>query len=125
MVTTIVFKEFRFEAAHFLVGVPPQHKCAGMHGHSYLVRLEIQGDVEPTSGMVFDYDMIRALFDQLVHDQLDHKVLNEVSGLENSTSENLARWIFTRIDLAVPPYLKLRAVEVRETHTAGARCERT
>jgi 6-pyruvoyltetrahydropterin/6-carboxytetrahydropterin synthase len=120
----IVFKEFRFEAAHWLPGVPPQHKCSRMHGHSYLVRVEVSGDVDGTTGMVIDYDIIRALFDQLVHSQLDHRVLNEIEGLENSTSENLAMWIFRRLDLATPPYVHLRAVEVRETHTAGARVER-
>lgn len=120
----LVFKEFRFEAAHWLPNVPPGHKCGKMHGHSYMVRVEIGGDVDASSGMLVDYDIIKAMFDTLVHSQLDHQVLNEVPGLENSTSENLARWIFTRLDLAVPAYLKLRAVEVRETATAGARAER-
>lgn len=117
---TTVFKEFRFEAAHWLPHVPPGHKCARMHGHSYLVRVEITGELDG-SGMIIDYDIIKTVFNATVFDVLDHRVLNEVPGLENSTSEILAAWIFGALD---GHFDGLRAVEVRETHTAGARVER-
>jgi 6-pyruvoyltetrahydropterin/6-carboxytetrahydropterin synthase len=121
----IVFKEFRFEAAHWLPNVPPGHKCGRMHGHSYRVRVEVSGPVDATSGMVVDYADIKALFDAKVTSRLDHKVLNDVPGLENSTSENLAQWVFGELSASLSPGVKLRAVEVHETHTAGARVEAT
>jgi 6-pyruvoyltetrahydropterin/6-carboxytetrahydropterin synthase len=115
----IAFKEFRFEAAHWLPHVPSGHKCHRMHGHSYQVRVEIEGDVGQTSGWVRDYADISAAWKPLC-EQLDHHVLNEIKGLENSTAEHLARWIWERLRPALP---ELHAVEVRETPTAGVRYE--
>lgn len=119
-----IYKTFRFEAAHFLPHVPPGHKCARMHGHSYAVRVEIGGDPDPTSGMLVDFDLIKEMFVATVDRELDHQVLNDVAGLENPTVELLARWIFARLALIVPSYLQLAAVEVSETSSSGARVER-
>lgn len=115
----IVFKEFGFEAAHWLPRVPEGHKCSRMHGHSYMVRVEVEGPV-CRDGMVIDYAVISDRFKSLVHNVLDHRVLNETPGLENSTSEILAQWIFDKLT----PVLPVRAIEVRETATAGARVEK-
>ena len=112
-----VFKEFRFEAAHFLPNVEEDHKCARMHGHSYQVTVHVEGEVGGQSGWVTDYATISKAFDA-IHRQLDHRVLNEVAGLENPTAENLAMWIWDWIESArlLPG---LSAVAVRETPTAG------
>src|SRR6266511_637940 len=91
-----IFKEFTFEAAHRLPNVAPGHKCARLHGHSYRVEVHVAGEVEPGAGWIMDFADIKAAF-QPLHDQLDHYYLNEVSGLENPTSENLARWIWHRL----------------------------
>jgi 6-pyruvoyltetrahydropterin/6-carboxytetrahydropterin synthase len=114
-----VFSAFTFEAAHLLPYVPKDHKCARLHGHSYRVEVHVQGSVQPDSGMpnagmVVDFADIRSAF-QPLRDRLDHYYLNEVEGLENPTSENLARWIWDRLagDLA------LARVVVRETCTSG------
>lgn len=109
-----VFREFGFEAAHRLPHVPDGHKCGRLHGHSYRVEVRIRGEVDPTSGMVLDFAEIKAAFAPL-HDQLDHRYLNEVDGLDNPTAENLARWIWTRL----APTLPLAQVAVRETCTSG------
>ncbi len=111
-----VFKEFRFEAGHRLIGVAPDHKCARQHGHSYLVRVTCEGSVHPRSGMVIDYADIATLFEERVGRILDHQNLNGIRGLENSTSEVLAKWIWDQLD----PGLPLVEVLVRETATAGA-----
>jgi 6-pyruvoyltetrahydropterin/6-carboxytetrahydropterin synthase len=113
----IIFKEFRFEAAHFLPHVANGHKCSRMHGHSYLVRVELKGNVGQRTGWVRDYkDVARAWQD--LHCELDHHTLNDIPGLENSTAEHLARWIWDRLIEKLP---ELHAVEVRETSTAGVR----
>src|ERR1700674_3449699 len=91
-----VFREFTFEAAHRLPNVPPGHKCSRLHGHSYRVEVRVQGDIDPVTGMVIDFAEIKAAFAPLL-DQLDHYFLNEVEGLENPTSENLARWIWDHL----------------------------
>jgi 6-pyruvoyltetrahydropterin/6-carboxytetrahydropterin synthase len=109
-----IFREFTFEAAHRLPNVPDEHKCARLHGHSYRVQVHVQGDVDPAAGWVMDFSEIKKAF-QPLRDQLDHYYLNEVPGLENPTSEVLARWIWDRLIGQLP----LSAVMVRETCTSG------
>ncbi len=107
-------KEYRFEAAHFLPRVPPGHKCARMHGHSYRVELAIRGPVDPGTGWLIDFAVIDDAWVDIFQ-QVDHHTLNEVPGLENSTCENLAAYIWARISQTVP---QLCAVTVWETSDA-------
>jgi 6-pyruvoyltetrahydropterin/6-carboxytetrahydropterin synthase len=109
-----IFREFTFEAAHRLPHVPEGHKCARLHGHSYRVEVHVQGDVNPESGWVMDFGDIKKAF-QPILSQLDHYYLNEVPGLENPTSEILARWIWGKLESVLP----LSAIVVRETCTSG------
>jgi 6-pyruvoyltetrahydropterin/6-carboxytetrahydropterin synthase len=110
-----VFKEFAFDSAHRLTNVPPDHKCGRLHGHTYHVHIYVSGEIGETTGWVIDYAEIAAAWEPLF-DQLDHRFLNDVPGLENSTSENLAKWIWDRLAPALPG---LSQVFVRETCTAG------
>lgn len=109
--------EFRFEAAHRLPKVPPGHKCQRLHGHSFKVELSIEGPVNPDTGWFIDFG---DLFDawKPLHDKLDHNYLNEVEGLENPTSEVLAKWIWDHLKPSMP---YLRRVTLFET--CDARCE--
>jgi len=110
-----IFKEFTFEAAHRLPNVPEGHKCARLHGHSFSVRVWVSGPVDPRLGWVLDFAEIKAAVQPLIA-RLDHYYLNEIEGLENPTSENVARWIWARLKPKLPG---LARVEVRETCTAG------
>ena len=110
-----IFKEFHFEAAHRLPNVPEGHKCARLHGHSFLVRLSVEGPVGDESGWVMDFGDLKAAFKPILN-QLDHYYLNDIEGLENPTSENIARWIWQRLKPSLP---QLCAVEIRETCTSG------
>lgn len=112
-----IFKDFTFEAAHRLPNLPPEHKCSRLHGHSFQVRIWVSGEVEERSGWVTDFGEIKALC-QPVIDELDHRYLNEIPGLENPTSERIAEWLWTRLR---PALAQMSAVEVRETCTAGCR----
>src|SRR3954453_12560046 len=91
-----IFKEFTFEAAHRLPCVPVGHKCSRLHGHSYRVEVHVGGQVNPDYGWVQDFGDIKRAFEP-VHDLLDHRYLNEIEGLENPTSENVARWIWLHL----------------------------
>ncbi len=110
-----IYKEFIFEAAHRLPNVPPGHKCARLHGHSWRGSIYVRGRVGERTGWIMDYAEIRRVF-QPLYEQLDHHYLNEIEGLENPTSEVLARWIWTRLKPRLPG---LSQVVVRETCTAG------
>src|SRR5689334_8862464 len=93
--------EFRFEAAHRLPRVPQGHKCSRLHGHSFKIELAVEGPVNPDTGWFIDFSELWKAW-QPLYDQLDHNYLNEVPGLENPTSENLARWIWDRLQPLVP-----------------------
>jgi 6-pyruvoyltetrahydropterin/6-carboxytetrahydropterin synthase len=112
---TQIFKEFTFEAAHRLPFVPAGHKCARLHGHSYTVEVHVAGEVDPLTGWIMDFADIKAAF-KPIHAQLDHYYLNEIGGLENPTSENLARWIWDRLQADLTG---LSRIVVRETCTSG------
>jgi 6-pyruvoyltetrahydropterin/6-carboxytetrahydropterin synthase len=114
-----VFQEFGFEAAHYLPESPEGHKCRRLHGHSFRVGIHVEGEVDPARGWVLDFAEIGAAFAPL-HEILDHRLLNEVSGLENPTSENLAVWLWERLAGPLPG---LSRVTVRETcDTACSYC---
>jgi 6-pyruvoyltetrahydropterin/6-carboxytetrahydropterin synthase len=113
--TAEIFREFTFEAAHRLPNVPEDHKCARLHGHSYRVEVRVGGKVGEESGWVLDFADVKAAFKPL-HAMLDHHYLNEVPGLENPTSEVLAKWIWDRLTPTLPGLVE---VVVRETCTSG------
>ena len=110
-----IFKDFTFEAAHRLPKVPAGHKCARLHGHSFQVSVHVDGVVGAQTGWVQDFADLTDAMDPLL-ERLDHHYLNEIEGLENPTSELLARWIWERLAPALPG---LSQVVVRETCNAG------
>jgi 6-pyruvoyltetrahydropterin/6-carboxytetrahydropterin synthase len=111
-----LFKEFTFEAAHRLPFVAPGHKCARLHGHSYRVIVHVEGPVDTATGMVMDFADIKAAVKPIIDEHLDHYYLNDVPGLENPTSENLARWVWQKLNSLLP---SLSAIQVSETCTSG------
>jgi 6-pyruvoyltetrahydropterin/6-carboxytetrahydropterin synthase len=111
-----LMKEYRFEAAHRLPRVPDGHKCARVHGHSYKVELLLTGPVDPETGWLVDFGVIDDSWAAL-HARLDHRYLNDVPGLDNSTCENLAAFIWRELGAGVP---RLSAVTVWET--TDSRC---
>jgi 6-pyruvoyltetrahydropterin/6-carboxytetrahydropterin synthase len=113
-----IFKSFSMECAHRLPNVPADHKCARVHGHSFRVELHVAGPVDPHLGWVMDFADVKRSFEPLF-ERLDHRYLNDVAGLENPTSENLARWIWRELKPTLP---QLARVVVHETCTSGASC---
>lgn len=110
-----IFKEFTIEAAHWLPNVPEGHKCRRMHGHTFRIQVHVSGPLHPELGWVMDFADIRGAFNA-IEDQIDHRCLNDVTGLENPTSENLARWLWRSLLPALPA---LSRIVVKETCTSG------
>ncbi len=107
-------KDFRFESAHSLPHVPENHKCRRLHGHSYKISVVCAGECDEKMGWLIDYNDIKAAF-QPIWEQLDHRYLNDIEGLENPTSEVLAKWIFDRLKVTLP---SLHEILVHETCTS-------
>lgn len=110
-----ISKTFRIEAAHRLPNVPAGHKCARLHGHSFRIEVQVSGPLDPHLGWVMDFADLKAAFAPLF-EQLDHNCLNDIPGLENPTSENLARWIWTHLAPRLP---LLSRIGVHETCTSA------
>ncbi len=110
-----IYQEFRFEAAHRLPHVPEGHKCFRLHGHSFRVTVHISGEVGRETGWVRDFADVYDAW-QPLYDRLDHHYLNEIAGLENPTSENLARFIWRELKPKLP---ELCQVVVCETCNSG------
>jgi len=107
-------KTFQFEAAHLLPHLPESHKCRRLHGHSFKVDVVVEGECDAKLGWVMDYAEIGEAF-RTIWEKLDHFYLNEVRGLENPTSENIAIWIWNQLKPKLP---LLTEVAVAETCTA-------
>ena len=105
-----IFKEFTFESAHRLPHVPEGHKCGRLHGHSFRVAIY-------HTGWIRDFSEIKQIF-KPVYERLDHNYLNDLPGLENPTSENIAVWIWNELKPLLP---ELSRIRIHETCSSG--CE--
>ena len=111
-----IFKEFTFESAHKLPLVSKNHKCSNLHGHSFKVKVCIEGPLNEM-GWVMDFSELKAICSPHIK-QLDHSYLNKIEGLENPTSENIAIWLWEKIASSLP---ELSSIAVMETCNSG--CE--
>jgi len=114
----IIRKQFSFAASHQLTGLPESHPCSRLHGHNYVVTVELRSSHLTSIGFVQDYRELKAI-KNWIDDALDHQHLNNVMS-ENPTAENIARWIYS---MFIMEYPALKAVEVSETPKTFARYE--
>jgi 6-pyruvoyltetrahydropterin/6-carboxytetrahydropterin synthase len=110
-----IYKEFAFDSAHFLPNVPEGHKCRNMHGHTYHLRVYIQGEPDEQYGWIIDFKELKDMIMPLI-DLLDHTLLNNIKGLENPTAENITRWFWQHAKPLIPA---LSRIELKETPTTG------
>ncbi len=96
-----IYKEFGFEAAHFLPSAPPGHPNARVHGHSFRVRVTIDGEPDGKTGLVMNLGDVEAAIGD-VREALDHRFLNEVDGLTQPTLERVAMWLWDRLHNRLP-----------------------
>lgn len=110
-----IYKEFSFEAAHLLPNVPAGHKCGRLHGHSFRVEVHVEGPLDARLGWVMDYADIKAVVKPVIA-RLDHYYLNDIPGLDNPTSEVIARWLWQALKPLLPA---LSRIVIKETCTSG------
>ncbi len=96
-----IYRDFHFEAAHFLPSAPQGHPNSRIHGHSFRARVLIEGDPDQETGLVFHFDDLSAAIEE-ARDALDHRLLNEVEGLQKPTLERIAEWLWSRLANKVP-----------------------
>jgi 6-pyruvoyltetrahydropterin/6-carboxytetrahydropterin synthase len=110
-----IFRIFHLQCARRLPALPHTHPCSRLHGHSFEVQLTVSGDIDPVLGWVLDFADIEAAWHP-IHAALDHRYLNDIAGLGNPTSENLAVWLWQQLKPVLPG---LSHVKVMETHDSG------
>ncbi len=112
----LIFKQFTFDSAHFLPKVPPEHKCREIHGHTYRLVVYLEGNPVPELEWVMDFSEIKKVIAPII-DSIDHKLLNNILGLENPTCEKITIWLWDQIKPQLP---MLKKLELNETPTSGA-----
>ena len=110
-----IYKEFSFDSAHFLPFVPQGHKCHNMHGHTYRLKVFIKGKPDTHLGWIMDFKELKDILGGVI-EQLDHKLINDIKGLENPTAELITVWIWDQVKPLLP---LLSKIELYETPTTG------
>lgn len=111
----IIYKQFSFDSAHFLPNVPKGHKCGDLHGHTYKLTVYLEGEINPQYGWLVDFNELKKVIDPLIS-MVDHKLLNDIPGLENPTSEVITAWFWNKIKPQLP---QLKRLELNETPSTG------
>ena len=110
-----ISQRFSFDAAHQLGAGAAENRR--LHGHSFYVEVTLQGEPDAKTGFLRDFGQVDAVLKQ-VRELLDHRLLNEVEGLENPTLENIARFIHARAKAALPEVVRVKI----ERPTYGQTC---
>lgn len=113
-----VSKTITFDAAHQLPGTPKTHKCAGLHGHTWRLRIWVTGPVDQVTGWIVDFHKLESIIRREAIDKIDHTCLNDT--IPNPTTEHLAIWLVGRLSkaLRVEAGVRISKIEIQE----GADC---
>lgn len=115
-------KDFQFEAAHYFGHADANDLFKKVHGHSFAGTVRIEGDAQEEKGWIRDLWKIDKIVKEVV-EPLDHSLLNDVEGLDQPALEQIAKWIFDRLEPCLPG---LSCVEVRRPSCGErARVKRT
>lgn len=115
MAIVIIEKSFKFDAAHSLPEVKSGHKCGRNHGHTFKVTVKLKGEIDKKKGWVMDFGDLSAIVKPIIDNELDHRNLNDIEGLENPTSENICVWLWYKLQPSLPT---LYSVVVKETENS-------
>ena len=110
-----LFVKFDFAASRQLPNLPASHPCSRLHGHTFYVELTLTGEIDETTGWLLDFADVEREVDD-VKQKLDHRYLNEISGLQNPTTEILATWLWRELKDKLST---LAAVKVQEHPSRG------
>lgn len=111
----ILYKHFTFDSAHYLPNLPDGHGCKNLHGHTYHLTVFVADKILKEEGWVLDFRDLKAAVEPTI-ELIDHKLLNEIPGLQNPTSELLAIWLWDNIKPNLPA---LKKIELKETPSSG------
>ena len=112
----IVYRTFRFHAARHLPKLSDDHICKQTHGHTFNLTVYIEGEIKNSSGFVIDFFDIDKIVKKSVLNKIDHKLLNDIDGLTNPTSEYLCKWIWKKLKNEFTGLIK---VKLSEDHGTG------
>ncbi len=111
-----IFRTYIFHAARFIPTLEEKHPCRHMHGHTFNIIVEIEGEINDKTGFVMDFYDIDKIVKSNIIDKIDHKILNEIPGLKNPSSEHLSIWIWDHLINELP---LLSKISVSEEHGTG------
>ncbi|MDA8654764.1 6-carboxytetrahydropterin synthase [Alphaproteobacteria bacterium] len=94
-------REFHFDAAHQLDHYADGHPNRRIHGHSFRVRVSLNGIPDKSTGQIMDLDQLKAALDG-IRGILDHNMLNDIEDLGPPTLENLTIWIWDKLIVSLP-----------------------
>lgn len=109
-----ISKQFTFSASHQLLNLIDSHPCYRLHGHNYIVEVELQAASLNSHGFVRDYNDLDDL-KNYIDDTLDHRHLNEVFAHDDTTAENLAKFLYTWAKEKWPEVSAMRVSETPKT----------
>jgi 6-pyruvoyltetrahydropterin/6-carboxytetrahydropterin synthase len=103
--------EFYFAAAHRL----PRYEgpCFRLHGHNYKMFVAVEGEVDPRTGMIADFGVLKQVVQEHVLARVDHRNLNDI--LDNPTAENIARWVWETLQPHLPGLAEVRLYEIPDS----------
>ena len=110
-----IYKTFAVEAARSLPNLPDGHPCKKIHGHSFKITITVAGQIDENTGFVMDFSEIDSSFSP-IHKLIDHSYLNDLEGLDNPSSENLCKWIWSKLKNSLHD---LKRIEIKETESTG------
>lgn len=108
-----IFRIFHLQCARRLPGLQDNHPCSRLHGHSFKVVVTLSGPLDPQLGWVMDFTEVDSAW-QHIHATLDHRYLNDIAGLDNPTSENLALWLWTALHAKLPLLTQISVMEAED-----------
>ena len=108
-----IWKKFRFSSSHQLAGLPTDHQCSRLHGHNYLIEVELSSDMLDATGFILDFGQLKSI-KTYIDDVLDHRHLNDIFDF-NPTAENMAKYLY---DYWQADYPQISAVRIQETETS-------
>ncbi len=111
-----IAKSYHFSASHILKGLPADHPCSRMHGHNYVVEVELQSPTLDKNNFVRDYRELDEL-KNYIDETLDHRHLNDVLGDDFTTAECVAKFFY---DWCKARWTEVSAVRVSETPRSWA-----
>ncbi|MCA9273808.1 MAG: 6-carboxytetrahydropterin synthase QueD [Phycisphaerales bacterium] len=111
-----IFRDFTFDAAHAISGLPDGHKCKNLHGHTYRLTVYLTGGLDPKIGWILDFAELKQIVWSNALDHLDHKNINEIAAIGSPTCERITVWIWNRLKPHLPGMTR---ITLREGENSG------